>query len=563
MELQTIMKKILLPLLMISTTPHAAPAIKVYMDYHNPLCNRTIFNQEVNSNGFAPTTKMVADYGGVPRAEVTAKAWEVKRAPITAAINAELAKIQKVKDVLAGKYRWTVANLKIKTSATKLITASQAVISAKKQLLVALNTQIFHQIEDDTECLVFEGTNEAKVPQLFSPSVPIGGMEGSLDYTSFASAFPFKGDKQHIYLIDGVILRDFTHPNHLPRIAADSKSFVKTIPSVVDSIALSGPNHGSAMLFQIANLTDGDNKPTIHVGVIAGVRGGIAEGASEAALNWAAGSGTHGTINLSSGFEGEAEPLEYTKAKEKAAVGDMLLVAAIGNTGKKSPVYVKDDPSAITVGHLVDGELRSSYGANGPDIVIEEEGEVPFYFSAFMNRAIYNHFRNLQSSGAAAITSAMMSRVRNVCPKATVPQIREAVFKTAIKIPEAKGRLDNRDAYVNEKNSHVRHGILDPEGAARELKNTVCRTKTSWTYYTPGASLNNYTGRWNPKTAPVLVAPMTLACAELGGTLQPIEDKGDIYCTKTGAALHPNICLGVTGPERGVIKPCNKGLPTN
>ena len=313
---------------------------------------------------------------------------------------------------------------------------------------------------------------------------PFNGLEGlnlhaNIGYPDFAQKYPLKNSPPIIYLVDTVINFNKILLDWRPRVLP-GYSFVPGYPQPVDRDT-GFDQHADDMSFLSLATSDAQVYP-VAIGINDAKKTGLLQDKLASGIEHAIADSIpvkQNVINASWGSR-HGNPPDVTRAFADAVKNNINVVQAIGNKNEHTWPGIVYDDNIITVGFALsngasgaDGKvLGSDFGNDGPDLVVNEDGYTPYVLDAV--NLDKKPFGKMYSSGASAIVSGIVSRMKNSCPEASTKTIKESLCKTATKLtvfPDGKTNSVNDliSRQYNYKNSFVKCGLVEPMKAIDDL----------------------------------------------------------------------------------------------
>jgi hypothetical protein len=248
------------------------------------------------------------------------------------------------------------------------------------------------------------------------------------------------------------------------------------------------------------------------------------------------------SMSFSNG-KGYINPLEVTAINYAVRAG-VPVVKSTANEGNK---YKEDFdtayPELITVGYAVDGKIKSNFGKYGPDLLVDESGNT--LTPNKTGGADETQFAKMQSSGATAIVSGIVSRMRNTCPKATPAEIKSALMSSA-------------DKYTGIHSEYVKGGYVNALKAIDKLKmydSCIDLNAMTWEVLMTNSLVTN--AIINLTNTPALYkTEFTKSCSSQGGTMQPYAGPAgsDWYQCRNATG---NLSVAICHNGQGLVKACD------
>jgi len=420
-------------------------------------------------------------------------------------------------------------------------------------------------IEENAPCLVFDSIDEDdKTFSLVGP-YDLKGLGSSVNYTELQSKLLPTDDKKPIaYTIDSVVWQNQLLPGYFDKIIA--KSFVDNEAPLQFTNELTTTSHGTMGVNAIASLSYG--KIGLEVTQISGED--VLHALSMKAMNDIIDKCTladecsigrpFGNYHSKSAKEKNA----FKRAHDKGIV----IAQAIGNKNKQKADTNTYDDNIITYGavkkYLYGYQQTTSYGPDGPDLVIPQDGSrpvvnadgsisivdgnpnMPVFYSESQDSVAYADGKYGGSSQAANKGNAIQSILQDQCRlksggkiHATPDQIKKALCDTAVKLPVFSTNLPDTGLnianwVINNQNSYVnaRCGVIQPVAALNKLLTDVCTApveppKTlAWCWPS--------TCRWSPANFPPQVISEAAKACQLAGFTVSYGLAGtpdELFCT--------------------------------
>ena len=349
-------------------------------------------------------------------------------------------------------YRWSA-------KITAYLTLRTPTAAQTNAFLSHIST-IKRHIKASLKCAEFSSVNMPN--KVYSGNV--GAFETTLGYSSLFDAYPKRpGNKEVIILPDTIADIKQVTLSHIPRITV-AKSLLD-IPAISD---LPGTDwrHSNMLMF------NGFLLSSANINLLAITKDGIINASHiPMALNYAAQTTQASkkyVLNQSFGCL-LGDSVETKKEISGLIKKGIPVIQAIGNGGK-----VWDDmeynANTITVGYSVGGNLKSSYGNTGPDLVVPMDGNAPL---AYRNGAVYGgSLAQGQSSLAAMQMSSIVSRMQSYCPEATPKNIKNVLCLTA------EAMRPSPNIAINAMHRFIKCGVVKPLQAIQLLMDTTCAHRT-------------------------------------------------------------------------------------
>lgn len=351
-------------------------------------------------------------------------------------------------------YNYWLTNLRLYNPESTSVTVKERRAYYKNQLNIAVS-HFYEYIQLNFQCAKQTGMG-LDFKTVFTGMSPYNAtIDSRLGYNAFEAAYPKKTNTPVIFLIDSLLNRDFIIDAHYPRMIT-GKSYVNGEVSPISS-TMTGitATHGNAMAFDMLMVSDANVRLTAipDLGSTGIYTPYIPEAINNAVLTKT--DTNTPVLNLSFSAAPGNESENTIQGIKAAYNSGIPVVQSAGN----SEVFVDNMPylkERIVVGFTLLGQMRSNYGESGPDLLVEEEGfaPIPIKSGQYKNEVFVNAYA---SSGATALVSGIVSRMRNTCPKSTPDEIKDTLITTATK-------------YTGQHAVFVKGGYVNPKAALDKLK---------------------------------------------------------------------------------------------
>lgn len=445
------------------------------------------------------------------------------------AINNKITKAEEDGTLISLGERWLLDNLK----------ALKAQNTTTKSILAEYQAYF----KSFLQCSVVGGLS---VPDKLDMSPYHNNTDIKINLKGAEDKYPTKGDKPTVFIVDTVMNRDFIHDAHWPRIDPTGKSWINGEPAIkTDMQNYTFATHANIMSFLSLMVSDANvfNEAVTLSGVT------MKTSTVYSAIIHATELKKPGSVinmSFSNGY-GYINALEVSAIQYAVRAG-IPVVKSTGNEGKKyKEDFDTNYPDLITVGYAVAGKMKSNFGKYGPDLLVDESGNT---LTPNKNGgADETAFASVQSSGAAAIVSGIVSRMRNSCPKATPADIKSSLISSA-------------DKYTGIHSEYVKGGYVNTLKAIDKLMALdICKDLNAMAWEILDISGgNNIISIAN--MMPLFVSEITRSCNAQGGQIEDYvryPNEKLIMCSKVDVAANtrrpvtPYICTNFAG----LVKACN------